>query len=121
VLLGFGPEAGGQRNDGLDIAAPDGTPVQAAASGDVVYAGNLVPGFGNLVLIKHEDGWITAYAHLSTTEVKIREHVSQGSQIGTVGSSGGVDQPQLHFEVRYAPSPRERARPIDPALVLPPR
>jgi murein DD-endopeptidase MepM/ murein hydrolase activator NlpD len=119
LLIGFGPMAGGQRNDGLDIAAPDGSPVHAAAAGDVVYAGNLVPGFGNLVLIKHEDGWVTAYAHLSNTEVKIRDHVAQGAEIGTVGTSGGVSQPQLHFEVRYAPSPRERARPIDPALVLP--
>jgi len=119
LLIGFGPMAGGQRNDGLDIAAPDGSPVRAAAAGDVVYAGNLVPGFGNLVLIKHEDGWVTAYAHLGNTEVKIRDHVAQGAEIGTVGSSGGVAQPQLHFEVRYAPSPRERARPIDPALVLP--
>jgi murein DD-endopeptidase MepM/ murein hydrolase activator NlpD len=119
LLSGFGPKPGGQRNDGLDIAAADGTPVRAAAAGDVVYAGNLVPGFGNLVLVKHDDGWVTAYAHLSTTEVKIRDHVSQGTEIGTVGSSGGMDQPQLHFEVRYAPSPRERARPVDPALVLP--
>ncbi len=121
ILSGFGSKPGGQRNDGLDIAAPDGAPVHAAAAGDVVYAGNLVPGFGNLVLIKHEDGWVTAYAHLSKTEVKIKDHIAQGAEIGTVGSSGGVDQPQLHFEVRYAPSPRERARPIDPALVLPTR
>jgi murein DD-endopeptidase MepM/ murein hydrolase activator NlpD len=121
VLSGFGPKPGGQRNDGVDIAAPDGAPVLASAAGDVVYAGNLVPGFGNLVLIKHEDGWVTAYAHLSKTEVKIKDHIVQGAEIGTVGSSGGVDQPQLHFEIRYAPSPRERARPIDPTLVLPAR
>ena len=119
VLSRFGPMPGGQRNDGVDIGAADGSPVRASATGDVVYAGNLVPGFGNLVLIKHEDGWVTAYAHLSKTEVKIKDHVSQGVEIGTVGSSGGVGQPQLHFEVRYAPSPRERARPIDPSLVLP--
>ena len=119
LLSGFGPLPGGQHSDGVDIAAADGAPVLAAASGDVVYAGNLVPGFGNLVLIKHEDGWVTAYAHLGRTEVKIRDHVSQGAEIGTVGASGDVSQPQLHFEVRYAPSPRERARPIDPALVLP--
>jgi murein DD-endopeptidase MepM/ murein hydrolase activator NlpD len=119
LISGFGPKPGGQRNDGLDIAAPDGAPVRAAAAGDVVYAGNLVPGFGNLVLVKHDDGWVTAYAHLGRTEVKIKDHVSQGAELGTVGSSGGVDQAQLHFEIRYAPSPRERARPIDPALVLP--
>jgi murein DD-endopeptidase MepM/ murein hydrolase activator NlpD len=119
VISGFGPKPGGQQNDGVDIAAPAGASVSAAAAGDVVYAGNLVPGFGNLVLIKHQDGWVTAYAHLGTTNVKIKDHVTQGMTIGTVGMSGGVDQPQLHFEVRYATSPRERARPIDPALVLP--
>lgn len=119
MISGFGDKPGGQRNDGVDIAAAAGSPVAAAAAGDVVYAGNLVPGFGNLVLIKHDDGWVTAYAHLAATDVKIKDHVTQGQTIGTVGVSGGVDQPQLHFEVRYAPSPRERARPIDPSLVLP--
>ena len=117
-MSGFGPKPGGQRNDGVDIAAPEHSAVRAAASGDVVYAGDQIPGFGNLVLIKHEGGWVTAYAHLSTSEVKIREHVSQGAEIGQVGQSGGVDQPQLHFEIRYAPSPRDKARPIDPSLVL---
>ena len=118
VLSGFGPKPGGQRNDGVDITAPEHSAVRAAASGDVVYAGDQIPGFGNLVLIKHEGGWVTAYAHLSTSEVKIREHVSQGAEIGQVGQTGGVDQPQLHFEIRYAPSPHDKARPIDPSLVL---
>jgi murein DD-endopeptidase MepM/ murein hydrolase activator NlpD len=118
ILSGFGSKPGGQRNDGLDIAAPMGGPVAAAATGDVVYAGNQVPGFGNLVLIKHVDGWVTAYAHLSATEVKIKDHVSQGAEIGKVGQTGGVDQPQLHFEIRYAPSPRDKAKPVDPALLL---
>ena len=121
ILSTYGPKAGGQRNDGLDIAAAMGAPVLAAADGDVVYAGNQVPGFGNLVLIKHADGWVTAYAHLSRTEVKIKDHVSQGDEIGQAGQTGGVDQPQLHFEIRYAPSPRDKARPIDPGLVLPSR
>jgi murein DD-endopeptidase MepM/ murein hydrolase activator NlpD len=118
LLSGFGPKSGGQRNDGVDIAAPERSAVKAAASGDVVYAGDQIPGFGNLVLIKHEGGWVTAYAHLSASEVKIREHVSQGDEIGQVGQTGGVDQPQLHFEIRYAPSTHDKARPIDPALVL---
>jgi len=118
VLSGFGSKPGGQRNDGVDIAAPEHSAVRAAASGDVVYAGDQIPGFGNLVLIKHEGGWVTAYAHLSLSEVKIREHVSQGAEIGQVGLTGGVLQPQLHFEIRYAPSPRDKARPIDPGLVL---
>ncbi|HEY2660825.1 MAG TPA: peptidoglycan DD-metalloendopeptidase family protein [Caulobacteraceae bacterium] len=119
ILSTYGAKPGGQRNDGLDIAAPLGSPVQAAAEGDVVYAGNQVPGFGNLVLIKHADGWVTAYAHLSRTEVKIKDHVDQGQEIGQAGQTGGVDQSQLHFEIRYAPSPRDKARPIDPGLVLP--
>jgi murein DD-endopeptidase MepM/ murein hydrolase activator NlpD len=119
VLSEFGPKAGGQRNDGLNVQVESGAPVRAAASGDVVYAGDQVPGFGNLVLIKHADGWVTAYGHLSHVDVKMQQRVAQGQQIGQAGSTGGVPEPQLHFEVRYAPSPMERARPIDPRLVLP--
>ncbi len=116
----FGPNgAGGQRSDGLNIRAAAGEPVRSAAAGEVVYAGNQVPEFGNLVLVKHADGWVTAYAHLGRADVKMRQTVTQGQQLGTVGSSGGVSEPQLHFEVRYAPSPKDKARPINPALVLP--
>jgi murein DD-endopeptidase MepM/ murein hydrolase activator NlpD len=121
ILSEFGPKAGGQRNDGLNVQAQAGDPVRAAAAGDVVYAGDQVPGFGNLVLIKHADGWVTAYGHLSHVDVKMQQRVTQGQQIGQAGSTGGVPEPQLHFEVRYAPTPLERARPIDPRLVLPPR
>ena len=120
VIGTFGPNgAGGQRSDGLNIRAAAGEPVRAAAAGEVVYAGDQVPEFGNLVLVKHADGWVTAYAHLSRADVKMRQTVTQGQQIGTVGSSGGVAEPQLHFEVRYAPSPKDKARPINPSLVLP--
>ena len=119
VLSGFGDKGTSQRNDGLNIRASAGEPVRAAASGDVVYAGDQVPGFGNLVLIKHADGWVTAYGHLGKVEVRMQQKVTQGQQIGEAGSTGGVSEPQLHFEVRYAPNPQERARPIDPALVLP--
>ncbi len=118
VLSSFGPKAGGQRSDGLDISAPTGAAVHAAASGDVVYAGDLVPGLGNLVLIKHDDGWITAYAHLSRTEVKIKDHVMQGAEIGLAGQSGGAAQPEVYFEIRYAPTPRDKAKPVDPSLLL---
>ncbi len=121
VLSGFGGRGGGVRNDGLNIRASTGDPVRAAAAGDVVYAGDQVPGFGNLVLIKHADGWVTAYGHLSRVEVRMQQKVEQGQQIGLAGSSGGVSEPQLHFEIRYAPTPQERARPVDPTLVLPPR
>jgi murein DD-endopeptidase MepM/ murein hydrolase activator NlpD len=119
TISGFGPKGTGQRNDGVNIRAAAGTPVRAAAAGEVVYAGNQVPGFGNLVLVKHADGWVTAYAHLSSTDVKMRQQVAQGATLGSVGQTGGVSEPQLHFEVRYAPTPQDKARPVDPGLVLP--
>ncbi|WP_309645042.1 LysM peptidoglycan-binding domain-containing protein [Phenylobacterium sp.] len=119
LLSDFGPKGTGQRNDGLNIRAQGGEPVRAAAGGDVVYAGDQVPGFGNLVLVKHADGWVTAYGHLGRVDVKMTQDVVQGQQIGTAGSTGGVTEPQVHFEVRYAPTPQDRARPIDPKLVLP--
>ncbi|MBW8813914.1 MAG: LysM peptidoglycan-binding domain-containing protein [Caulobacterales bacterium] len=119
IIAGFGDRGGGQRNDGLDIRANAGDPVRAAAAGNVVYAGDQVPGFGNLVLIQHADGWVTAYGHLGRVDVRMQQKVSQGQQIGEAGTSGGVSEPQLHFEVRYKPSPDDRARPVDPALVLP--
>jgi murein DD-endopeptidase MepM/ murein hydrolase activator NlpD len=118
TISGYGPKVDGQRNDGVDIGAVLNAPVVAAAAGDVVYAGNQVPGFGNLVLIKHPDGWVTAYAHLSSTEVKIKDRVAQGTEIGRVGETGGATQPELHFEIRYAPTPRDKARPVDPSLLL---
>ena len=92
--------------------------MRSAADGDVVYAGDQVPGFGNLVLVKHADGWVTAYGHLARVDVKMQQKVVQGQQIGQAGDTGGVAEPQLHFEVRYAPSPTERARPVNPELVL---
>jgi murein DD-endopeptidase MepM/ murein hydrolase activator NlpD len=119
VVSDFGPKGPGQRNDGINIGASLGASVRAAAAGDVVYAGDQVPGFGNLVLIKHADGWVTAYGHLSRVMVKMQQKVVQGQEIGQAGSTGGVSEPQLHFEVRYAPSPLERAKPVDPRLVLP--
>lgn len=119
VISNFGDRGVGQRNDGVNIRARAGDPVRASASGDVVYAGDQVPGFGNLVLIKHADGWVTAYGHLSRVEVRMQQKVTQGQQIGQAGQTGGVSEPQLHFEVRYAPTPQERARPVDPSLVMP--
>lgn len=119
IVSDFGPKGTGQRNDGVNIRAQAGETVRAAAAGDIVYAGDQVPGFGNLVLIKHADGWVTAYGHMSRVDVKMQQKVVQGQQIGQAGSTGGVTEPQLHFEVRYAPTPQDRARPIDPKLVLP--
>jgi len=119
ILSPFGDRGPGQRNDGLDISASTGESVVAAAGGEVVYAGSSIPGFGNLVLVKHPGGWVTAYAHLDRIEVRMRDEVSQGEEIGQAGQTGVVDRPELHFEVRYAPDPSEKARPVDPTLVLP--
>jgi murein DD-endopeptidase MepM/ murein hydrolase activator NlpD len=119
ILSPFGDRGPGQRNDGLDISASPGESVRAAASGEVVYAGSSIPGFGNLVLVKHPGGWVTAYAHLDRIEVRMRDEVSQGEEIGQAGQTGAVDRPELHFEIRYAPDPADKARPVDPTLVLP--
>lgn len=101
VIAEFGPMAGkGQNNDGINIAAAKGTPIRAAENGVVAYAGNGLKGFGNLLLIKHADGWMTAYAHADQLMVAKGQSVKKGQQIATVGSSGNVDSPQLHFEIR---------------------
>lgn len=119
LISGYGDKGGGQRNDGLNIAASLGDSVKAAAAGEVVYAGDAVPGSGNLVLVKHPGGWVTAYAHLSRVKVKMRDPIAQGQEIGQAGQSGGVDRPQLHFEIRYARNPQLKAAPVDPAALLP--
>ncbi|HEY1562710.1 MAG TPA: LysM peptidoglycan-binding domain-containing M23 family metallopeptidase [Caulobacteraceae bacterium] len=119
VVSSFGASGMGRRNDGVDIGAAEGSEVKAAAVGEVVYAGDQVPGFGNLVLIKHAGGWVSAYAHLGQVDVRMRDTVYQGQQIGTVGQTGGASQPELHFELRYAATPEDKAKPLDPLLVLP--
>jgi len=112
VILEYGTTGHGQHNDGINIAAARGTPVMAAESGVVAYAGNELRGFGNLLLIKHEGGWMTAYAHNDTLLVKRGDVVKRGQKIAKVGDSGGVSQPQLHFEVRQG------TRAVDPNSVL---
>jgi murein DD-endopeptidase MepM/ murein hydrolase activator NlpD len=119
VISSYGPKSGGQRNDGIDIRAPEGTAVRAAADGVVVVATSQVPSLGNLVVIKHADGWVTVYANLARIDVKMTQKVTQGAQVGQVGSSGMSGEPKLHFEVRYAASSKDKARPYNPALVLP--
>lgn len=110
VVSGFGAKAKGLRNDGINIAAPRGAPVKAAENGVVAYAGNELRGFGNLLLIKHAGGWITAYAHNDTVLVKRGQKVGKGQRIATVGSTGGVKSPQLHFEMRHGRTPRDPAK-----------
>lgn len=100
VVANFGPAGGGLHNDGINIAAPAGSEVRAADNGVVAYAGNELRGFGNLLLVKHADGWTTAYAHNEKLLVKRGDTVTQGQVIATVGRTGNVDSPQLHFEVR---------------------
>ena len=119
VISPFGDRGAGEHNDGVDIAASTGAGVRAAAAGEVVYAGSSIPGFGNLVLVKHAGGWVTAYAHLDRIEVRMRDSVAQGEEIGLAGQTGAVERSELHFEVRYAPDPTDKARPVDPTLVLP--
>ena len=105
IIGSFGKQANGQRNDGIDIAAPAGTPVRAAASGTVAYAGNELKAYGNLVLIRHPGGWVTAYAYNSKLLVKRGDYVKQGQTIAEVGQTGIARRPQLHFELRKGATP----------------
>jgi murein DD-endopeptidase MepM/ murein hydrolase activator NlpD len=100
IISGYGPKEGGLHNDGINIKAARGTPVRAAENGVVVYVGDEMAGYGNLVLIRHADRWMTAYAHMDKTLVRKNDIVKAGQSIGTVGSTGQVDTPQLHFEIR---------------------
>jgi len=100
IVSGFGAKAKGYRNDGINIAARRGTIVRASENGTVAYAGNELRGFGNLLLIKHSGGWVSAYAHNAKLLVKRGQRVKKGQVIATVGTSGSVTTPQLHFELR---------------------
>ncbi|MEQ8193098.1 MAG: M23 family metallopeptidase, partial [Rhodospirillales bacterium] len=108
IVSNFGPKTKGLHNDGINIAAPRGAPVRAAEGGAVAYAGNELRGFGNLLLIKHKNGWVTAYAHNDKLLVKRGDTVGKGQIIARVGSTGAVTSPQLHFEIRRG------KRPLDP-------
>ncbi len=119
ILTRFGVMGSGLRSDGINIAADTGTEVRASAAGQVAYAGDSLPGLGTTVVIVHGDGWVTAYSHLRSTNVRMEQRVTQGQVIGSVGASGGVSQPQVHFEIRYTPAPAERPRPVDPLPLLP--
>ena len=112
VINGFGPQPGGRHNDGINIVAPRGTAVRAAENGVVAYIGNELRGYGNLVLIRHADGWITAYAHNEVVLVSRGEIVRRGDIIGRVGSTGDVATPQTHFELRQG------VRSVDPMKYL---
>ena len=100
LVSSYGPKKDGLHNDGINIAAPRGTPVKTAADGQVVYAGNALKGYGNLILVKHGGGYLTAYGHLGKIMVKKGAMLKKGQTLGTVGTSGQVSSPQLHFEIR---------------------
>lgn len=100
ILSTYGPKANGLHNDGINIAAEVGQPVKASQSGVVAYAGNELKGYGNLLLVRHENDWITAYAHNSKLLVKRGDQVVRGQTISLAGNSGSVVTPQVHFEVR---------------------
>ncbi len=112
VVSRFGRKTKGLQNDGINIEVARGTPVVAAQSGVVAYAGNELRGFGNMLLIKHADGWVTAYAHNETLLVGRGDTVRKGQVIAKVGTSGSVTKPQLHFELRKG------KQPVDPLKYL---
>lgn len=108
VIAGFGRRPDGTHNDGVNVAVPRGTEIFAAEAGKVAYAGNELKGYGNLVLIRHANGWVTAYAHADQLLVRPNDEVRRGQLIAKAGRTGAVDQPQLHFELRQG------SRPVDP-------
>lgn len=113
ILTRFGPQQGGRRSDGVDIAAAEGADVKAAADGRVVYAGEDLAGYGHLMLVQHSDGWVTAYAHCSAFAVKEGDRVRRGQKLGLVGKTA-TGETKLHFQVRKGGAP------TDPLAVLPP-
>jgi murein DD-endopeptidase MepM/ murein hydrolase activator NlpD len=112
ILSGFGAKPGGRFNDGVNLKASAGEPVRAAADGIVAYAGDAIPGFGNLVLIRHADGWVSAYGHAQALLVQRGTRVAAGEVIARAGQTGAVTEPQVHFEVRRGRTP------LDPAQVI---
>ena len=112
VITSYGAKTNGKANDGINLAVPEGTPVKAAEDGVVAYSGNELKGYGNLVLVRHSNGYVTAYAHASEILVKRGDTIKRGQIIAKSGQSGEVSSPQLHFEIRKGSSP------VDPLQFL---
>jgi murein DD-endopeptidase MepM/ murein hydrolase activator NlpD len=108
ILTSFGQRDDGTHNDGINLSVPMGTPVHAAEGGTVAYAGSELKGYGNLILVRHDNGWVTAYAHNEELLVKRGDKVQRGQIIAKAGRTGSVDQPQVHFELRQG------SKPVDP-------
>jgi murein DD-endopeptidase MepM/ murein hydrolase activator NlpD len=112
VITSYGAKTNGKANDGINLAVPEGTPVKAAEDGVVAYSGNELKGYGNLVLVRHANGYVTAYAHASELLVKRGDAIKRGQIIAKSGQSGEVGSPQLHFEIRKGSTP------VDPLQFL---
>jgi murein DD-endopeptidase MepM/ murein hydrolase activator NlpD len=110
IISGFGDIKDGISNDGINIKAPLGTPVKASAPGEVIYTGNKLEEFGNTVIVKHDNGLITSYAHLDNIKVKNGASVARGDVVGAVGKTGDVAEPQLHFEVLKNKTPDDPSK-----------
>ncbi len=108
IIADFGTKPSGEKNDGINLAVPEGTSVKAAEAGTVIYAGNELAGYGNLVLVRHADGWVSAYAHNSAITVNRGDAVQRGQTIAQAGMTGSVTSPQVHFELRKG------AKPVNP-------
>lgn len=115
IIGRFGPAGDGRRNDGINIDASRGEPIRAAADGVIAYAGSAIAVYGGLILIKHGDGWITAYGHAEQILVTRGQAVKRGDVIARAGATGSVNKPQLHFEIR------DKRTPVDPLRYLPDR
>jgi murein DD-endopeptidase MepM/ murein hydrolase activator NlpD len=113
IVNNFGARVNGSSNDGIDLAVPEGTQVRAADDGVVAYAGNELKGYGNLVLVRHSNGFVTAYANGSELLVKRNDQVHKGQVILKSGQTGNAATPQLHFEIR------KNSAPVDPMQFLP--
>ncbi|WP_299813465.1 peptidoglycan DD-metalloendopeptidase family protein [uncultured Roseibium sp.] len=115
IISDFGAKPGGGKNEGVNLAVPEGTPVKAADDGTVIYSGNELKGYGNLILVRHSEGWVTAYAHNSELKVKRGDKIRRGDVVALAGATGSVNQPQVHFELRQG------NKPVDPLKHLPQR
>jgi murein DD-endopeptidase MepM/ murein hydrolase activator NlpD len=112
IIARFGRQPNGERNDGIVIAVPEDTPIRSADDGVVIYAGGGLKKFGNLALVRHANGYVTAYAHAKELEVKRGDQLKRGDVIGKSGETGNVSTPQLYFEVR------KNSAPLDPLPLL---
>jgi murein DD-endopeptidase MepM/ murein hydrolase activator NlpD len=112
VITTYGAKTNGKSNDGINLAVPEGTPIKAAEDGVVAYSGNELKGYGNLILVRHANGYVTAYAHASELLVKRGDTIKRGQVIAKSGQSGEVGSPQLHFEIRKG------SMPVDPLQFL---